>query len=125
MLIILSTHPVQYHVPLWQALQRDNRVPFQVWYLTDHGTRPTLDRDFGKTFAWDIDTLSGYSYRFLNVPQDATPSSFTRCRLTQSLAGPLSNAGAKAVWVLGWQVSAYWQAIRQTRRGYRSMAARR
>jgi glycosyltransferase involved in cell wall biosynthesis len=116
MLIILSTHPVQYHVPLWQALARDNRVPFQVWYLTDHGTRPALDRDFGKTFAWDIDTLSGYSYRFLEAPKNATPSSFARCRLTQPLAGPLSKVGAKAVWVLGWQVAAYWQAIRQTRR---------
>ena len=63
MLAILTTHPIQYQVPLWQALARDGRVPFEVWYLTDHGTRRSRDREFGQTFAWDIDTLSGYTHR--------------------------------------------------------------
>ena len=76
MLAILTTHPIQYQVPLWQALARDGRVPFEVWYLTDHGTRRSRDREFGQTFAWDIDTLSGYTHRFLDVDQRATPSSF-------------------------------------------------
>ena len=65
MLAILGTHPVQYQVPLWQALAEDGSVPFEVWYLSDHGTRPAYDEQFGKTFAWDLDTLSGYPYRFI------------------------------------------------------------
>ena len=36
MLIVLTTHPIQYQVPLWQALAKDGRVPFEVWYLTHH-----------------------------------------------------------------------------------------
>jgi len=115
MLAILTTHPIQYQVPLWQALARDGRVPFEVWYLTDHGTRPSRDREFRKTFAWDLETLSGYSYRFLNVRERANPSSFWTCRLREQLRDRLRTIHARALWVQGWQVAAYWQAVREAR----------
>jgi len=114
-LVILTTHPIQYQVPLWQALARDGRVPFEVWYLTDHGTRKTHDREFGKEFAWDIDTLSGYPYRFLEVAPEATPSSFRKCRLRERLRERLRQSKVKALWIQGWQVAAYWQAVREAR----------
>src|ERR1700675_1846715 len=85
MLAILTTHPIQYQVPLWQALARDGRVPFEVWYLTDHGTRPSRDREFGQTFAWDIDTLAGYPHRFLAAAEGSTPSAFLKCCLHERL----------------------------------------
>ena len=113
MLAILTTHPIQYQVPLWQALARDGRVPFEVWYLTDHGTRHSRDREFGQTFAWDIDTLSGYTHRFLEVSQRATPSSFWKCRLRERLRDRLRASHATALWIQGWQVAAYWQAVRE------------
>lgn len=110
MLAILSTHPIQYQVPLWQALARDGRVPFEVWYLTDRHTRASHDREFGRTFAWDIEMLEGYPYRFLNAALGATPSSFWSCHLTENLAARLVESGAHALWIQGWQVAAYWQA---------------
>jgi glycosyltransferase involved in cell wall biosynthesis len=113
MLAILTTHPIQYQVPLWQALARDSRVPFEVWYLTDHGTRRSRDREFGQTFAWDIDTLSGYTHRFLDVGERATPSSFWNCRLRERLRDRLRASYASALWIQGWQVAAYWQAVRE------------
>ena len=73
MLAILTTHPIQYQVPIWQALAKDGRVPFEVWYLTDFGTKPSLDREFGKAFSWDIDTLSGYPHRFMETEEGANP----------------------------------------------------
>jgi len=115
MLAILTTHPIQYQVPLWQALARDGRVPFEVWYLTDHGTRHSRDREFGQTFAWDIDTLSGYTHRFLDVTRRATPASFWRCRLRERLRDRLRASHASALWIQGWQVAAYWQAVREAR----------
>lgn len=116
MLAILTTHPIQYQVPLWQALARDGRVPFEVWYLTDHGTRPSRDREFGQTFAWDLDTLSGYTHYFLDVCEGASPSSFWKCRLRERLQHRLRVSNAKALWIQGWQVAAYWQAIGEARR---------
>jgi glycosyltransferase involved in cell wall biosynthesis len=115
MLAILTTHPIQYQVPLWQALARDGRVPFEVWYLTGHGTRRSMDREFGRTFAWDIDTLFGYTHRFLDVDKRATPSNFWKCRLRERLRDRLRASYASALWIQGWQVAAYWQAVREAR----------
>ncbi|HEX8140327.1 MAG TPA: glycosyltransferase family 4 protein [Pyrinomonadaceae bacterium] len=113
MLAILTTHPIQYQVPLWQALAKEGSVPFEVWYLTDHGTRPTYDNQFGKTFAWDIDTLSGYPHYFLQVNPNPGVSSFGKLRLNEPLQKRLLDRGITALWVNGWQVAAYWQAVWQ------------
>jgi glycosyltransferase involved in cell wall biosynthesis len=115
MLAILTTHPIQYQVPIWQALAKDGRIPFEVWYLTDFGTKPSFDRQFGKTFSWDIDTLSGYPHRFIQTPEDASPVTAWRCRLRERLRDRLRRAGAKALWIQGWQVIAYWQAAREAK----------
>lgn len=112
MLVILSTHPIQYQVPIWQALARDGRVPFEVWYLSDHGVSPSPDREFGKTFAWDIDLLSAYPHRFLGGVSKSTPGAFWGCRLHGRFGEQLARSGATALWIQGWQVAAYWQAAR-------------
>lgn len=111
MLAILTTHPIQYQVPLWQALAHDGRVPFEVWYLTAHGTQASRDREFGATFAWDLDMLSGYPHAFLRTAPGATPNSFWKCRLDESLSRRIEEKGIKALWIQGWQVAAYWQAV--------------
>jgi len=119
MLIILTTHPIQYQVPLWQALADDGRVPFEVWYLTDHAVKPTLDREFGKAFAWDLGrgTLEGYSHRFLKVNKDWTlhPTVFRGVRLEEDLRPLFKQAEATVLWVQGWQKLAYWQAVSQAK----------
>lgn len=109
-LVILTTHPIQYQVPLWQALARDGRVPFEVWYMSRHGIAPSADREFGATFAWDIDLLSGYPHRFLEGAERSSPGAFWGCRLHEPLARRLRVSGATALWIQGWQVAAYWQA---------------
>lgn len=116
MLIILTTHPIQYQVPLWQALAKDGHVPFEVWYLTHHAVQTSRDVEFGKAFAWDLDMLGGYPHRQLQVAADATPTTFRQCRVTEPFDLLLRKAGAKAVWVQGWQVQAYWQAVWAARR---------
>jgi glycosyltransferase involved in cell wall biosynthesis len=110
-LAILTTHPIQYQTPIWQALAKDGRVPFEVWYLTDHGTQPSLDREFGKTFSWDIDMFAGYPYRIIKTAPGAGPVTPFKCRLREPLRERLHQSGAKALWIQGWQVLAYWQAV--------------
>src|ERR1700675_3120444 len=113
MLAILPTHPIQSQVPIWQALGKDGRVPFEVWYLTDFGIKPSLDWQFGKTFSWDIDTLSGYPYQLVQKAQRVRPGKVWHCRLRERLRDRLRQTGAKALWIQGWQVVAYWQAARE------------
>ena len=115
LLIVLTTHPIQYQVPLWQALAADGRVPFEVWFMTDHGVRESLDREFGRAFAWDLNLLSGYPSRSLEVAPGASPSSFWKCRLRERLRTRLVSSGASALWIQGWQVAAYWQAVWEAR----------
>ena len=67
MLAILTTHLIQYQVPLWQALAKDGSVPFEVWYLSRHGIEPSADAEFKKSFTWDIDLPDGYPYQFLRT----------------------------------------------------------
>ncbi|HXM47353.1 MAG TPA: glycosyltransferase [Pyrinomonadaceae bacterium] len=113
MLAILSTHPIQYQVPLWQALAKTGSVPFEVWYLTAHGTEPSYDRQFDKSFAWDLDVLSGYPHRFLKVNSAVDVSSFSKLRIAERLAPLFREKEVSTLWVQGWNVLAYWQAVRQ------------
>ncbi len=113
MLAILSTHPIQYQVPLWQALAKDGSVPFEVWYLSDHATRESFDSEFKQTFAWDLEMLSGYPSRFLKTNENSDVARFSRLRLAEPLGDLLREKRVKALWIQGWQVAAYWQAARQ------------
>ena len=113
MLAILSTHPIQYQVPLWQALARDGSVPFEVWYLTAHGVNASYDQQFGKSFSWDLDLLAGYPHRFLKVNPDANVSTFNKLKLVENLKPLLREQNVSALWVQGWHVRAFWQAVRQ------------
>ena len=116
MLVIITTHPIQYQVPLWQELAKDGRVPFEVWYLTHHAVTTSHDVEFRRAFAWDIDMLVGYPHRLMKVAQGAAPTTFMRCRIVEPLEPMLRAAGARIVWIQGWQVLAYWQAVRAAKR---------
>lgn len=111
MLAILTTHPIQYQVPLWQMLARDCSLPFEVWYLSEHATRPSRDREFGQNFAWDLDMLKSYPHCFLKTPPGATPNTLWRCRSAESLTELFEKTNTKALWIQGWQVAAYWQGV--------------
>ncbi len=113
MLAVLSTHPIQYQIPLWQALARTETLPFEVWYLTDHGTRLSYDPQFDRTFAWDLDTLAGYPYRFVPANKRPDVGRFTELRLGRPLRELCRGHRVTALWVQGWQVAAYWQAVWQ------------
>lgn len=116
MLAILSTHPIQYQVPLWQALAKAGTVPFEVWYLSKHGADASYDREFNKSFAWDLDLLSAYPYRFLRVNENSNVSSFNKLRLVEPIKPLLREQNVSALWIQGWHVRAYWQAVWQAHR---------
>ncbi len=115
MLSILTSHPIQYQVPLWRALAADGRVPFEVWFLTRHGAEVTRDKEFGKSFAWDVDPLEGYPHRFLEVNSGWDVNRFGGVRLAGPLGPLIRERGVRAVWLQGWQVMAYWQAAWQAK----------
>jgi len=63
-LVVIHTHPVQYLAPLYREIQRQG-VPVTAIYGSDFSVEGYKDEEFGKSFAWKKDLLSGYDVRFL------------------------------------------------------------
>lgn len=116
MLAILATHPIQYQVPIWRGLAGHGGLPLKVFYMSDQGLKARFDPGFGDSFAWDIDLLSGYPHEFIDVVEARRQDSFGWLRLKFGFGAMLRGQGVKVLWVQGWQVFAYWQAIREARR---------
>ena len=110
MLGILTSHPIQYQVPVWQALAERGNVPCRVFFLNDQGLRHQHDVGFGRSFAWDIDLCGGYDHEFLG--QAGAPAGvFLSTRLGCGFGRVLRERGIRVLWIQGWQVLAYWQAV--------------
>ena len=102
MLAILTTHPIQYQVPLWQELASRATVPFEVWYLSDQGYQYSFDPGFQIPFSWDLDMLSGYPYRFiLTRPLRANINTFCGAWVP-SLASLFEQRRVTALLINGW-----------------------
>jgi glycosyltransferase involved in cell wall biosynthesis len=107
MLIIVATHPIQYQVPIWKELARRLNVKFEVWYLTSHGVRPTVDIQFGKEIIWDIDLLDGYSYRFSEVHCPKQLTDFWSAKLPRDFKSSLKDNKITHILITGWNVRAF------------------
>lgn len=110
MLVIVTSHPIQYQAPLWRALAGAG-VKFEVWFLTPHAVEPSYDREFDRTFAWDTDLLSGYPHRFLPVKAGWRLDRFDGVRLPAAWTALLRERGATHLWVEGWRFATLWQAV--------------
>lgn len=113
MLTIVSTHPIQYQVPIWRELARRGRVPIEVIYLCDHGHRNSFDPQFGRAFTWDVDLLDGYPSRFVHPGK--SPAGFASLHVSGAMLRDLARTKPKAVWIQGWQVAGYWEAAAAAR----------
>ena len=47
MLAVIESHPVQYHAPVYRAVQRDFGVPVTAIYGSDFSVAGYRDREFG------------------------------------------------------------------------------
>jgi glycosyltransferase involved in cell wall biosynthesis len=62
---ILSSHPIQYQVPLFRELAARSGVDLMVYFCHNHGVEATYDEGFGKVVKFDVPLLEGYRYEFL------------------------------------------------------------
>lgn len=109
-LIVLTSHPIQYQVPLWREIAK-TKLDFEVWFLTDQGVKRSVDQGFGATFAWDVDLMSGYPHRFLELKGAWDLRKFRGIELAKSLGAQLRVAGGTALWVEGWRLKPFWDAV--------------
>jgi glycosyltransferase involved in cell wall biosynthesis len=115
-LTVLTTHPIQYQIPLWKELAARKNIPFKVLYMSDQGLETRFDSGFGKTLSWDIDLLGGYQFEFLDIYKGPQWDSFWGLRLKHGFVCALRGMETKVLWIQGWQVVAYWQAVLAARK---------
>jgi glycosyltransferase involved in cell wall biosynthesis len=114
-LAIVETHPVQYHAPVYRELQKTWGIPVTAIYGSDFSVAGYRDREFGATFAWDTDLLSGYSSIFLDRVVDGGAGSDAEVT-THGLREALRRAKPDAVMVLGYNPRFHRQAFFSARR---------
>jgi glycosyltransferase involved in cell wall biosynthesis len=76
---ILTTHPIQYQVPWFRELAKEEEVDLTVFYSMIPDAYQQGD-GFGLEFQWDIPLLNGYKYEVLNnVASKPSVSNFWGC----------------------------------------------
>ncbi len=107
------THPIQYQVPVFRELAKMHDLDFEALYLSEHGTKPSLDRQFGQEILFDVPLLGGYEHRF--VPGAAGfPGDFGF--RSSGIARAIATGGFDAIVVPGYARVAYLQAVAAARR---------
>jgi hypothetical protein len=99
-LAIVSSHPVQYHAPLFQQLACEESVNLTVYYGDDRSVKGYLDKGFGVAVQWDRPLLQGYESVFLSQksPVSRWHQLWDYARLFQHLR----KGQYDAVWVNGY-----------------------
>lgn len=106
---ILATHPIQYYVPWYRAL--DRAVDLRVFYCQRQTPEGQAAAGFGVPFAWDIPLLEGYRHRFLtNQAREPDVSSFFGCD-TPEVSQIICQQRFDAFIVQGWATKSFWQAM--------------
>lgn len=99
-LAIASTHPIQYHAPLFRYLA--GKLDLLVLYAQRQDRAGQAGAGFGVEFDWDVPLLEGYAYRFLdNVARRPSPRRFSGCD-TPGVWEVVRDGRFDAVLTFGW-----------------------
>jgi len=115
--LLLSSHPVQYAVPVYRELARHPSLDILVAYCSLDGARPSFDAGFGVEVQWDVPLLDGYPW--VHVPSAPSPAGAERNvwrrsrRLWQLLVSERFDA---VVAYTGYRRTEFWTALLVARR---------
>jgi len=110
-LAIILSHPTQYYSPWFRWLRQHTALEFRVFYLWDFGITVQRDVQFGTSFQWDTDLLSGYDWELVpNVAEDPGTHHFSGLRNPQ-LIDRLRRWKPSAVLTFGYNWSSLLRAI--------------
>lgn len=113
-LAVVASHPVQYQAPWYRALAA--RLDLQVFFAHRVGAADHARAGFNVGFEWDGPLFEGYTFDWLtNIASRPGVDRFWGCN-TPGVADAIARGDFDAMLVNGWQLLAYWQAIRTARR---------
>jgi glycosyltransferase involved in cell wall biosynthesis len=123
MLAVIETHPIQYHAPVYRAVQQQFGIPVTAIYGSDFSVVGYRDAEFASTFAWDTDLLSGYGWRFLNNRRDGSANSADPVS-TRGLHQALVELRPRAILLVGYSPRFHQLALLQAWRSRRPLLFR-
>jgi len=106
-LIFISSHPIQYYTPLYRELHLLLGDRFQVYYLSKHGLKGGIDKQFGREVKWDIPLLEGYNYKFLTESSSNANIYKFFGLSSKGVFKELKNQSNATIILTGWKYSAY------------------
>ncbi len=111
-LAIITTHPIQYYAPVFKQLTENNRIDVKVFYTFSQHASNHIDSGFGHEVSWDVPLLNGYSFAMVpNAATVPTLDSFSGIS-NPSLINEVTEWGANALLVYGWNYKAHLSAMR-------------
>lgn len=110
-LAVIETHPIQYHAPVYRELQSRFGISVSAIYASDFSVAGYIDTEFGVSFAWDTDLLSGYEHQFLTRVAHGGARS-AEAATVHGLAEALEEVNPRAVLLTGYSPRFYRNAFR-------------
>src|SRR5271169_3651044 len=77
-LVVIESHPVQYHAPVYRLVQEAHGIPVTVIYGSDFSVAGYRDKEFDASFSWDVDLTAGNDVRFISRVNEGGASSFDK-----------------------------------------------
>ena len=109
--LVVFSHPVQYHSPVFAAVSRDGRVDLTVAYCSLVGVKAAFDPDFAQAVAWDVPLLEGYRWQVVpNVSPRPGIHSFLGL-INPGLASLIWSGRYDLIQVMGWSSLSFWIAM--------------
>jgi glycosyltransferase involved in cell wall biosynthesis len=113
-LAVLTSHPIQYHAPLFRALAEETDL--HVFFAHRASPAEQARAGFGTAFDWDVDLTSGYANSFLqNAARRPGTDRFSGCD-TPDIGRHLRAGRFQALLVTGWHLKSYLQGAIAARR---------
>ncbi len=103
----MTSHPIQYAAPLYAYLNRHPELDITVFFCTDISLRGARDPGFGRSVAWDVDLLAGYTAVFLGERAKTRSKAGFWSLVCPELAREIKKNRFDVVWIHGQQFAAY------------------
>jgi glycosyltransferase involved in cell wall biosynthesis len=111
-LAVVTTHPVQYHVP-WLVRLAERGVELKVFYTWEQARDGNVyDPGFGRKIQWDIPLLQGYNYEFVkNIALRPGTHHFLGI-INPGLNAAIESWNPDCLLVFGWNFTSHLRVLR-------------
>jgi glycosyltransferase involved in cell wall biosynthesis len=109
---IITTHPIQYNAPVFQALSQSGKLTLKAFYTWGSlQGEEKYEPDFQKKVDWDIPLLEGYDYTFVRNTS-RTPGSHSFWGIQNpTLIREINQFHPNAILVYGWKFASHLRAM--------------